>query len=89
MSNAKYVQSRQTFGILLTMVQLSGTVLMFTFTLLVLSALPYFRNKIYELFKFGHIVLALAFFCFLFWHIAGEYITVRVTNHNTPNLDVY
>ncbi len=56
--------------------ELSGIVLEFTFTLMVLSSIPWVRNRYYEAFKFGHIALAICFFVFLFWHIKGEAVSV-------------
>jgi hypothetical protein len=39
------------------------------FCLLVVFSIPSIRSKIYELFKQGHIVMALAWFGLMFWHI--------------------
>jgi ferric reductase like protein len=58
------------------MEQLSGIVLYVTFMLMVFGSVPWFRNRFYEAFKIMHVTLAISFFCFLFWHIDGEYITV-------------
>jgi hypothetical protein len=41
---------------------------------MVVFSLPYFRNKFYELFKHGHIALALGWFGLIFWHIRNEYV---------------
>jgi hypothetical protein len=49
---------------------------MFVFTVMIFTSLPYVRNRVYEFFKFGHVVLAIAFFGFLMWHIVGEFLTV-------------
>lgn len=58
------------------MPQLSGIVLEFTFTLMILSSIPWVRARFYEVFKILHIILAVCFVVFLYWHIDGEYITV-------------
>ncbi|KAF2404085.1 hypothetical protein EJ06DRAFT_578808 [Trichodelitschia bisporula] len=55
--------------------ELSGSVLQFIFTLLILTSIPALRSRMYEVFKAVHIALALAFFAFLTWHITGEYLT--------------
>ncbi|KAF2428632.1 hypothetical protein EJ08DRAFT_322025 [Tothia fuscella] len=55
--------------------ELSGTVLLTSFALMVVASMPWVRNRFYEFFKIGHIVLAILFVVFLFWHIKGEQIT--------------
>jgi hypothetical protein len=40
------------------------------------ASLPWVRNRVYELFKFTHVFLAILFMIFFFWHIKGEDITV-------------
>lgn len=59
--------------------QFSGTFLQFDFLCLVVFSLPYFRNKAYEIFKHGHIILALGWFTLMFWHIRNEYVAVSKT----------
>jgi hypothetical protein len=61
--------------------QLSGTVLQFTFTLMLAASIPWVRNRFYELFKFVHVFLAILFMIFFFWHIKGEAITVSTASH--------
>jgi Ferric reductase like transmembrane component len=58
--------------------ELSGIVLEFTFTCLVAFSIPWVRNRFYEAFKALHIVLAVLFFVFLFWHIKGEATVVSI-----------
>ncbi|KAF2430494.1 hypothetical protein EJ08DRAFT_649542 [Tothia fuscella] len=54
--------------------EFSGTFLFFELICLVVFSLPYCRNKAYEWFKHGHIVLAMGWFTLIFWHIRNEYI---------------
>ncbi|QDS74208.1 hypothetical protein FKW77_002302 [Venturia effusa] len=54
--------------------EFSGTFLFVDFVCLVVFSLPYFRNMAYEVFKHGHIVLALGWFSLMFWHIRNELV---------------
>ncbi|KAF2668069.1 hypothetical protein BT63DRAFT_441574 [Microthyrium microscopicum] len=53
----------------------SGIILEVSFTLMLATSFPYFRNRFYEAFKFLHVFFAVAFFAFLTWHVTGEYLT--------------
>ncbi|RDI81883.1 hypothetical protein Vi05172_g8067 [Venturia inaequalis] len=54
--------------------EFSGTFLFADFVCLVVFSLPYFRNMAYEVFKHGHIALALGWFCLMFWHVRNELV---------------
>jgi predicted ferric reductase len=69
---------------------------MFIFTVMVFTSLPYVRNRVYELFKIAHVILAIVFFALLIWHIVGEFLTVSqakslavmMLTYQSPNISM-
>ncbi|GME37512.1 putative ferric reductase protein [Neofusicoccum parvum] len=53
--------------------ELSGVILYFIFLVMMVLSVPWVRRRFYEFFAFTHIILGMAFFGVLWWHIKGEY----------------
>ncbi|KAF2689601.1 hypothetical protein K458DRAFT_290834, partial [Lentithecium fluviatile CBS 122367] len=55
--------------------ELSGTPLYFTTFGLAFFSIPYIRARFYEVFKYVHIFLGVAYIGMFWWHIYGEYMS--------------
>lgn len=53
--------------------ELSGVILYFIFLMMMILSLPPVRRRFYEFFAFTHIILGMAFFGVIWWHIKGEF----------------